>query len=67
MKVEGANSLSINDKGELEVQTGLGVVSFSKPLAYQEKNGKRETVQVAYHLDTDTYGFTILFEMDGVN
>ena len=41
MKVGGANSLKINDKGELEVETALGVVSFSKPQAYQEKNGNR--------------------------
>ena len=36
LKVEGGTSLKINDKGQLEVETGLGVLRFSKPLAYQE-------------------------------
>ena len=45
LKIEGANSLNINDKGELEVETGLGPVSFAKPLAYQEINGKRHEVR----------------------
>ena len=57
LKMAGAKSLKINDKGELEAETGHGPVKFSKPVAYQEKDGKRENVQVAYHIDNDTYGF----------
>ena len=41
LKIDGGNSLKINENGELEVETGLGAVSFAKPLAYQEINGKR--------------------------
>jgi hypothetical protein len=58
LKMEGAKSLRIRDNGELQIETDLGVIRFSKPLAYQEKNGKKENVQVAYNLDNDTYGFT---------
>jgi len=57
LKTEGATSLKINDKGELELLTGLGTVKFSSPVAYQEKDGTREKVRVAYNLDKDTYGF----------
>ncbi len=57
LKIEGVKSLKINKQGELEMKTGLGVMRFSKPLAYQEKYGKRKNVRIAYHLDKDTYGF----------
>ncbi len=50
LNIGGATSLKINDKGELEVATGLGTVSFAKPLAYQEINGKRHEVRVTYAL-----------------
>jgi len=35
VKVEGGK-VSVNEKGELEVETELGVVKFTKPVAYQE-------------------------------
>jgi len=57
LKMEGASSLKVNEKGELELQTDLGVLRFSKPLAYQEKDGKPENIQVAYHINKDGYGF----------
>ena len=59
LKIEQANSFKINDKGELEIETDLGAIQFSKPIAYQEKNGKRETIKVAYLLNGDTYGFKV--------
>ena len=57
LKMEGANSLKVNENGELELGTNLGVIRFSTPVAYQEKNGKREKVQVAYYINKDVYGF----------
>jgi len=50
IKIEGAKSLRINEAGELEVETGLGVIKFTKPSAYQEINGKRVEVAAAYTL-----------------
>jgi hypothetical protein len=50
LKIEGATSLNINDKGELEVETGLGPVRFAKPIAYQEINGKRVEVAANYQV-----------------
>ena len=59
LKMEQAKSLRINDRGELEIETDLGTVQFSKPVAYQERNGKRKTVEVAYLLNGDNYGFKV--------
>jgi len=51
LRMEGVNSLNINDKGELEVDTSLGVVKFAKPMAFQEINGKRHEVNATYSLN----------------
>jgi len=62
IKVEGAKSLKINEAGELEVETGLGVIKFTKPSAYQEINGKRVEVAAAYTLLSNpqyVYGFKV--------
>jgi len=59
--VEGADGLSINDSGELEVQTELGIAKFTKPVAYQEINGEKNYVQASYNVCNDnlTYGFNV--------
>jgi Beta-propeller repeat/Thrombospondin type 3 repeat len=68
LSMEGGNSLKINETGELEVEAGIGTVKFTKPLAYQEINGKRHEVKVAYLLEHSTldtqpsspiYGFKV--------
>ena len=59
LKMEGAESLRIKFKGELELETNLSVVRFSQPVAYQERNGRRETIKVAYHLHGDNFGFKV--------
>jgi chitodextrinase len=69
MTVEGAQHLKVNKQGELEVVTAQGgPVKFTKPVAYQEINGKRVEVAVAYAVHNSkpetrnsklTYGFTV--------
>jgi len=59
LKIDGAKSLKVNEKGELEIKKGAGEVRYSTPLAYQERDGIRETVQVAYSLNKKTYGFRV--------
>ncbi|MEW6441951.1 MAG: PKD domain-containing protein [bacterium] len=60
LKLEGALGLEVNGQGELEVATGLGKARFTRPVAYQERDGKKEYVPAAYRvLDKDTYGFTV--------
>ena len=42
--------LGVNDHGELVAETGLGPVKFTKPVAYQEIDGKRVDVAVEYSI-----------------
>ncbi len=57
---DGAKGIRVNKNGELEVETELGTVKFSKPYAYQEIDGKRIEVEGAYTVyDKNTYGFQV--------
>ncbi|MEK7827648.1 MAG: SBBP repeat-containing protein, partial [Thermodesulfobacteriota bacterium] len=44
------STLQINDAGELVAETELGPVKFTKPVAYQEIDGKRVVVAVEYRI-----------------
>ena len=57
LKLMGAQSAKVNKNGELEIATDSGMIRFSKPVAFQERDGKRENVQVAYRLEKNAYGF----------
>ena len=61
VRVEGAaDALRVNETGELEIETAAGVVRFTKPVAFQERGGTREEVEVAYTVyDRETYGFIV--------
>ncbi len=59
MGVSGAASLRTNGKGELEAETGLGKVVFSKPKAYQTIEGATQEVEVAYAVRGKSYGFRV--------
>lgn len=48
IKKGGRRGLSVNERGELEVETGLGPVKFTKPVAYQEIDGKRVEIECGY-------------------
>lgn len=50
IKVSGANSLRVNEEGQLEVKTSTGTVMFTKPVAYQEISGRRVEVAVEYDI-----------------
>jgi len=49
VRVDGGK-LNVNENGELEVETELGMVRFTKPIAYQEVDGKEVEVSVSYRL-----------------
>jgi len=61
LKVEGAKELKIDEKtGQLIVRTELGDVKFTKPIAYQDIDGKKVKVEVRYKLiSKDSYGFEV--------
>ena len=65
LKMDGANSLKINEKEEVEVD---GIPIYSKPVAYQMINGKRVEVAANYQVLASnlspqtsilTYGFKV--------
>ena len=61
IKIEGAKGLSINKSGELEVETGLGIIKFTRPYAYQYINGNKVKVSAEYSLMDSAliYGFKV--------
>jgi len=46
----GASDVSVNGSGQLEVRTPAGTFQDDTPAAYQEKDGKRRPVTLAYRL-----------------
>jgi Leucine-rich repeat (LRR) protein len=56
LRMEGANSVKVNDHGELEAENALSVTRFSKPLAYQEINGTRIERSVTYLIQNSELG-----------
>jgi len=65
LMLEGIRSLSINENGELLLETELGTVEMTKPMAYQEIGGNQKDVDISYILYADkdssnTYGFEVL-------
>ena len=48
IKLSGTNALKVNEKGQLEAETELGIVTFSRPFAYQTIKGERVDVPVEY-------------------
>ena len=53
VQLDGSKSLRINQEGQLEAATALGTVAFTKPIAYQEIDGKRVEVECAYTIAED--------------
>jgi muconolactone delta-isomerase len=60
VQVDGADGLKLSKDGEIIIQTGLGELKLSKPIAWQEKDGKKLPVEVSYKLiDKNRYSFVV--------
>jgi len=68
LKIEGAKRLSVNQNGELEMETALGTVRMTRPVAFQEIDGRRVEVVANYIVSNSnpssqgqdlTYGFQV--------
>lgn len=57
--VRGAQSLATAPDGRLVARTDAGELAFSKPVAYQEIEGARRAVDVAYTVRGNEYGFAL--------
>ena len=64
---EGAKSLSVNQAGELEVETEWNTVTEQAPYVYQETDGGRREVVGKYRLlENNTFGFALAKEYDSL-
>ena len=60
VEVDGAESLKLSKDGEIIIQTDLGELKLSKPIAWQEKDGKKLPVEVSYKLiGKNRYSFEV--------
>jgi hypothetical protein len=60
VEVNGAEGLKLSKDGEIIIQTGLGELKLSKPIAWQEKDGKKLPVEVSYKLiGKNRYSFDV--------
>ena len=59
VKLQGIESSFVNEAGQLVLSTELGLIVFTKPVAFQMQGDKKQFVDVAYHLSDNQYGFTL--------
>jgi hypothetical protein len=60
VEVDGAKGLKLSKDGEIIIKTGLGDLKLSKPVAWQEKDGKKLPVEVSYKLvGKNRYSFEV--------
>ncbi len=60
VEVYGAKGLKLSKDGEIIIQTSLGDLKLSKPIAWQEKDGKKLPVEVSYNLiGKNRYSFVV--------
>jgi hypothetical protein len=60
VELRGANRLRLSQEGELVMETGLGELKLSKPVAWQEKDGQKLPVQASYRVfGKNRYGFAV--------
>ena len=57
LELQGAKGLKTSKNGERIIKTPEGNIKFTKPVAYQLINNKKEYVEVAYTTKGKTYGF----------
>ncbi len=63
LEVEGADGLAVNREGELEIATALGTVKMTKPVAYQEIDGRRVEVAASYTISGRDRGLVYGFQV----
>ncbi len=59
MTVHGAERLAKIAGGALRAETGMGPLTFTAPVAWQERAGRREYVTAEYHVSGLEYGFRL--------
>lgn len=57
--VDGVAELSLDEHERLVLETGLGEIVFTQPVAYQTIDGRRHSVDASYTVEGSTYGFQL--------
>ena len=57
--LEGVDAMRVLEDGRLELDTPLGQITFSAPVAFQEQAGQQTPVAVAYKLIDGGYAFEL--------
>lgn len=58
---DGAESVTINEEGQLIIRHSLGMITEGRPVAWITQNGKKQHVPVAYSIN----GKTVSFDLKG--
>jgi len=58
-RIEGADNIEIDDNGNLKIYHSFGIISESKPLAWQIIDGEKRKVEIAFHLDNSTLSYVL--------
>jgi len=59
LSLDGVLSLNVDEEGELILETELGDLAMTKPIAFQNIEGLQKNVEVSYLVDGSTYGFAV--------
>lgn len=59
LELSGSAHVAVSPMGELQMSTADGVLSFGKPVAYQWKDDKKETVDATYALSGNRVTFKL--------
>ncbi len=65
VRVTGATGLNVLPNGQLAIGTGVGPVQLTRPVAFQEIDGRKIMVSAAYRVEGDTYSFVLGAYDDG--
>ena len=57
---EGVERIEVSDEAQLLLETELGTIAMTRPLAFQDIDGRRQPVEVSYRIDGNSYGFTAM-------
>ncbi len=61
LRYNGVDRLAVDQEGRLHIYTGGKDMMEDRPVSYQLVNGKRQSVNIVYHIiDKTTYGFKVI-------
>ena len=59
LSLDGILSLNVDEEGKLILETELGDLAMTKPIAFQDIDGVQKNVEASYLVEGSTYGFAV--------